>query len=271
MGGEFRSRSVLVTGATGTLGKALVARFAGADCRVRALSRSPNRGSSPAVAPSSNAVSWVVGDLASGQGIETACQDVEVVVHSASDGRTRQGDVGMTRRILEAAGREGCHVVYISIVGVDRLPFGYYQAKLDAENLIVASGLPYTILRATQFHDLLFRFLSTFNRSPIVPVLAGLRFQPIDADEVAERLVNLALAPPVGRAPDMGGPEVRLAADLAHAYLKARHRRRLVLPLPLPGKVARGFQAGLNLTPDHAVGRRTWEQYLAARLGGAAS
>lgn len=253
-------KSILVTGATGTLGTAVLGKLARRGRTLRALSRR---------APSAprEAITWVAGDLTTGQGMESACEGTGVVVHCASDGRTRHGDVTMTRRLLEAARREKPHIVYISIVGVDRLPLGYYSAKLEAENLLVSSGLPYTILRATQFHDLLYRILSTLERSPIIPLVAGLRFQPIEVEEVADRLVDLALGEPAGRVSDVGGPAVRSAAELARTYLRARHRQRLLVPVPLVGKIGRSFRDGANLAPDHAVGRRSWEEYLAARLG----
>jgi uncharacterized protein YbjT (DUF2867 family) len=100
----------------------------------------------------------------------------------------------------------------------------------------------------------------------VIPVPAGFRFQPIDADEVAARLVELALGTPAGLAPEMGGPEVYEAADLVRGYLRANHQRRPIIPIWLPGKAARAFRAGANLAPDRAVGRRTWEDFLAASV-----
>jgi uncharacterized protein YbjT (DUF2867 family) len=104
-------------------------------------------------------------------------------------------------------------------------------------------------------------------RLPVVPVPAATSFQPIDAAEVAERLAGLAAGPPRGRVPDLGGPEIRSVADLLRAYLHAVGRRRPVLPLPLPGAVWAGYRHGGHLVPDRAVGRRTWEQFLADQVG----
>jgi uncharacterized protein YbjT (DUF2867 family) len=95
---------------------------------------------------------------------------------------------------------------------------------------------------------------------------AGFRFQPVEADEVAARLVELTLGEPAGRVPDMGGPQVYGAAELLRGYLRATRRRRLIVPVWLPGKAARVFRAGANLAPEQAVGRRTWEEFLAERL-----
>ena len=102
---------------------------------------------------------------------------------------------------------------------------------------------------------------------PVVPVPAGFRFQPVDADDVAARLVQLALGEPAGQVSDLGGPRAYTMADLLRGYLHANHQRRLIMPVWLPGEAARAYRAGANLTSDHADGTRTWEEFLADRLG----
>jgi uncharacterized protein YbjT (DUF2867 family) len=165
--------------------------------------------------------------------------------------------------------------VYISVVGADGIPmvsrvdramFGYFESKRETERVVADSGLPWTTLRATQFHDLILTVARLLSKSPVVPVPAGFRFQPVEADEVAARLVELTLGEPAGRVPDMGGPQVYGAAELLRGYLRATRRRRLIVPVWLPGKAARVFRAGANLAPEQAVGRRTWEEFLAERL-----
>jgi uncharacterized protein YbjT (DUF2867 family) len=103
-------------------------------------------------------------------------------------------------------------------------------------------------------------------RLPVVPIPAGFRVQPVDADEVAARLVDLTLGEPAGQVPDMGGPRVYGAADLLRSYLRARHRRRLIVPTWLPGEAARVFRDGANLAPEQAVGYRAWEEFLANQV-----
>jgi uncharacterized protein YbjT (DUF2867 family) len=76
------------------------------------------------------------------------------------------------------------------------------------------SGLPWTILRVTQFYDYCLTGVRKLARLPVVPVPAGFRVQPIDPDEVAARLVELTLGEPAGRVPDMGGPQVTSWDDL---------------------------------------------------------
>jgi uncharacterized protein YbjT (DUF2867 family) len=100
----------------------------------------------------------------------------------------------------------------------------------------------------------------------VVPLPAGFWVQPVEADEVAARLVELALGEPAGLVPEMGGPRVYGASDLLRGYLRAtKRRRRPIVPVPLPGKAARALRAGANLAPDRAVGHRTWEEFLADR------
>jgi uncharacterized protein YbjT (DUF2867 family) len=101
---------------------------------------------------------------------------------------------------------------------------------------------------------------------PVAPVPAGVRFQPVDAGEVATRLVELALGTPSGLVPDLAGPRVYGMDELIRGYLRASARRRPIMPVRLGGKAYRAIRAGANLAPDRAVGIRTWEDFLAERL-----
>jgi uncharacterized protein YbjT (DUF2867 family) len=138
--------------------------------------------------------------------------------------------------------------------------------KRSAEEVIERSALPWTTLRATQFHDLILMVVEKLAKLPVVPVPAGVAFQPVEADEVAARLVELSLGRPTGLVPDIAGPRAYPAAELVRAYLRATRRRRLLLPLWLPGDAARAVRAGANLALEQVVGRRTWEEFLADRL-----
>ncbi|MET7619061.1 SDR family oxidoreductase [Streptomyces sp. NPDC005408] len=250
---------LLVTGGTGTLGRLVVGRLRAAGCEVRVLSR---RSRAPGAG-----VEYVTGDLAKDEGITSAVQGAAVVVHLASD---KKGDAEATRNLVRAASAQDRppHLVYISIVGVDSLSFGYFRSKLASEQIVAGSKLPWTTLRATQFYDLILTGAQKAAKLPVVPVPSGFLVQPVDADEVAARLVDLALGRPSGRVPDMGGPKVSSAAELIQGYLRATHRRRKVLPVRMPGTGP--IRAGGLLVPDKpagpAAGRRTWEEFLAARL-----
>ncbi|MBE9373711.1 NAD(P)H-binding protein [Saccharopolyspora sp. HNM0983] len=244
---------ILVTGGTGTLGRAVVARLAEAGRTARVLSRSERS----AVDAGCDRVR---GDLRTGAGLADAVAGSEVIVHCATtNGR---GDVAATRNLLHAAGRGHPHVVYISIVGSDRIPLGYYRAKQECERLLETGSLPWTILRATQFHDLLAALFAAQRRSPVTLVPAATPFQPIDVRDVAAELTRIAERPPAGRVPDIGGPQVRTAADLARSYRAATGRRGAVLPVALPGRLGRGFRRGWNLVPDGGAGTTTFEEFL---------
>src|SRR5215212_7374820 len=256
---------ILVTGGTGTLGRLVFSRLRDAGRKVRVLSRRSRE--------AGEGIQFVSGDLATGEGIEAAVEGAEIIVHCAG---SPKGDEDKARNLVRAASRAGAaHLVYISVVGADRIPidsrvdramFGYFASKLAAERIVADSGLPFTTLRATQFHDLILTVAQQMAKLPVVPLPAGFQVQPVDADEVAARLVELTLGEPGGRVPDMGGPRVYGAAELFRGYLRATHRRRPIVPLWLPGKAAREFRTGANLAPEQAVGRRTWEEFLAERL-----
>ena len=116
-------------------------------------------------------------------------------MHAASDprGDPWQVDVAGTRRLVEAVDRGRLqHLVYISIVGVDRIPYGYYRAKFAAEQVLLASGLPVTLLRVTQFHEFVDFLLDSARRGPVLPVPMGWRAQPVDLGEVAEHVTQVS-------------------------------------------------------------------------------
>jgi uncharacterized protein YbjT (DUF2867 family) len=259
------SSPVLLTGGTGTLGRRIVPLLREAGTTVRVLSRRSHR--------SADGIEFVTGDLATGTGIDAAVTGVETIVHCAGSAK---GDEDKTRNLVRAASRAGArHLVYISVVGADRIPvvsgvdramFGYFASKRAAEGIVADSGLPWTTLRATQFHDLTLRTVQGMAKMPVIPVPAGFRFQPVDAGEVATRLVELSLGAPSGLVPDMGGPRVYEMTELVRSYLRATRRRRLIMPVRLPGAAARAFRAGANLAPERPVGHRTWEAFLAERL-----
>ncbi|GAA2760759.1 SDR family oxidoreductase [Actinopolymorpha rutila] len=249
-------RQILVTGGTGLLGRLVVRRLLDAGTEVRVTSRRARP------ADDRSPYAWATADLRSGTGVAEAVAGVDAIVHCAT-AFGRQQEVQLVRTLVEAAGRGGSpHLLYTSIVGVDRVPLPYYKGKLAAEQMVQASGLPHTVLRATQFHDLLRAVFASAARVPVMPV-PDFRFQPVDAGEVADRLATLAIGEPVGRAPDVAGPEVRHASEFAGAYLRASGRRRRILPMRLPGKTFGAYRAGAHLAPDHAVGKVTFEDYLA--------
>jgi uncharacterized protein YbjT (DUF2867 family) len=245
------TNSVLVTGGTGTVGRIVVDHLTTAGKDVRILSR----GRRP---PQRTDVRHVVGDVQTGDGLDAALDGVDTIVHC----------VYPTQHLVAAAKRAGSpHLVYVSIVGIDRVPFGLYRKMLANERVIAESGLPWTVMRATQFHDLIAFILRMLAKPPVMALPSGLRFQPVDVRDVGERLARLALGEPVGRAPDFGGPQVRALDDLARSYLTIVGKRRLIVPIGLPGKVFGAVRAGALTAPQHAAGTITFERYLREQVG----
>ena len=259
------SSPILVTGGTGTLGRHVVPLLHAAGCDVRVLSRGTHE---PA-----KGIEYITGDLLENENIQPAVDGARIILHCAG---SNKGDDGATRNLVRAAQQARAeHLVYISVIGADRIPlvsgidrmmFGYFGYKLAAERIIAESGLPWTTLRAAQFHDLLLKVAQGMAKLPVLPVPRGFRFQPVDTAEVAARLVELALGPPSGLVPDIAGPRVHTMAELLKGYLQARGKHRLVLPVPIAGKAARAFRAGANLAPERAVGDLSWEDFLAERV-----
>lgn len=249
--------SVLLTGGTGTLGRLVTPLLRDAGCPVRVLSRRSRE--------SSDGIEYVTGDLLTGEGIDAAAASAEIVVHLAGGPK---GDDTATENLVRAlAGTDVRHLVYISVIGADRLPVRWMKTKLAAERAVSDSGIPWTTLRATQFHDLVLTMVEKMAKLPVVPVPGGLRAEPVDARDVAARLVELALDKPAGLVPDLAGPTVYGLGDLSRSYLQARGKHRPMLTVPIPGKAGRAYRAGENLSgPGADVGTRTWEEFLAERF-----
>ena len=246
--------NVLVTGGTGNLGRHLLPRLVAAGHTVRVASRDR--------APGGIDHEWATVDYRTRAGLDAALAGVDVVVHCASG--NAQGEAETMAALLSSGKRAGLpHLVYISIVGVDRLPLGYYRAKWAAEKALITSGLPWTILRATQFHDLARTFVRALTRLPLGVAPKDISCQPVAVDEVAARLVELAGAPPAGRAEELGGPEILTYAEMARMYLDSiGKRRKRVVQLRFPGRLTKGLRAGYGTTPDHGDGVQTFAEFL---------
>jgi uncharacterized protein YbjT (DUF2867 family) len=244
---------VLVTGGTGVLGRRVVERLCSEGIRARVFSRSGKPGT-------------IRGDLLTGEGLRPAVQGIDTIIHCASSPfrKAHQVDVEGTGRLLETAAEAGVsHLAYISIVGIDlATSYPYYRIKLETERVVESSLVPDTILRATQFYDLVLMAMRFLDRLPGMAVPRGFLGQPIDAGEVAGRLVDLALSGPAGRVPDIGGPEVKTLAEAARGYLRVKGSRRSIFEILVPGKTARAFREGALVCPDQAYGKIRWEDFL---------
>jgi len=243
----------------GVLGKRVIFRLQDKGYTVRVMSHRPG---------AQEWVEWAQADLLSGAGLSEAVQGIDVVVHAASSPQrdTYQVDVMGTRKLLEQARLSGVQrFLYVSIVGIDRIPYPYYHHKLAAEQQIKESGLNWSIVRATQFHTLLDGFLNSLTRFPIALVPTDFKFQPVDPGEVADYLV--AHLEGEGYLPEFGGPEILNLGMMAKTWLQVRELRRVVWRFPLPGGIAQGFRRGYNTNPQAINGQITWAEWLRRTYG----
>ena len=250
-------RPVLVTGGTGTLGRALVHTLLDAGRPVRVLSRAPR---TPAVP---DEVEWVVGDLLTGDGLHEALDGVSAVVHCASNPRKPDEDLDAAVQLtLAARAAQVPHLVYISIVGVDAVPTAYYQAKLRVEEIVEDSGIPWTILRATQFHDFVAFLLGAADQGTggDGPRRASAT-SPSTCGEVAARLAALASSGPAGRVDDLGGPQVLTVDELMRPTSPRPAGAPASWHIPALGPL-KHYRGGGHLTPDHATGRLTFAEWV---------
>ncbi len=142
---------------------------------------------------------------------------------------------GRPGNLIEAARRKGVgHLIYISIVGIDDIPLPYYKTKLRVEQALESSGVGHTILRATQFHELIEKTFSAQRFLPFLWALRDVRFQPIDTRDVATRLVALIDSEPAGRVSDIGGPSIHSHPELGQMYLSAHNSVRRVARFTCP-------------------------------------
>lgn len=248
---------VAMVGGTGTLGRLVVRELAGRGDEVLVLSRSPG-GSLP------DGASHRAVDLESGEGLGKALAGVECVVEAAnSRKRAQQVLVEGTERLLAAEAAAGVrHHVAVSIVGCDRVPLAYYDAKVAQEAAVAAGPVPWSLLRATQFHQLLDRAFASAARFGVLPSGAA-RLQPVDPSVVAGRIAEAAHREPAGRLPDVAGPEVQVLGELARTWRRARGRHSLPLRIPMAGRTGRALRAGGLCNPDAAAPGRTFTEWLA--------
>jgi uncharacterized protein YbjT (DUF2867 family) len=247
-----------VVGGTGTLGSAVVERLVARGDEVLVLSRGASVGAVPAGAEH-RAV-----DLAAGAGLGEALERVDVVI-DASNSQKQAGPVLVegTRRLLEAGTAAGVgHHLTISIVGCDLVPIRYYKAKVEQEEALAAGAVPWSLLRATQFHPLIASLFAAAARWRLRPTGVA-KIQPIDVGVVAERLADAAHAGPAGRLPDLAGPEVRTLSDLGAAWASAKGRHPLPLRVPSVGKVGRAVRDGALCDPAATTPGPSFEQWLA--------
>lgn len=259
---------VLVTGATGHLGRDLVRRLVGGRRSVRLLARRPGTDAD---------VQWVKGDLATGEGVREALQGVDSVVNAATFSPiARRGgvrfadffstpssvDVDGTQRLLDESARAGVrHFLHVSIVGLEGASLPYSRVKLAGEHLVRQSSVPWSVVRATPFYYLLAKMLAGLRRVPVWP-LPTPRWNPVNTTDVADYLVECLDDGQRGLREEIGGPEDLSLVEMARLFQRSWGGRRAILPIPLPVSTARnmGF-----VRSEGRRGKKTWSAWLSER------
>jgi uncharacterized protein YbjT (DUF2867 family) len=212
-------------------------------------------------------------DLTTGAGLREALAGAEAVIDGANrnDRRAAAVLVQGTRRLLEAAAAAGAgHVVEVSIVGIDEVPLSYYKVKLEQERAIQQGGVPWSIVRATQFHQLLDWVFGKTARFGVV-ASGSFAVAPVDPLVVARVLANAVEAGPGGRVAEVGGPQAEPLADLARCWLKSGRRRGARVPLPMRRGMRESLAAGA-LVPSAGALRDgpSFAEWLRARAAASA-
>ena len=254
--------NVAITGGTGTVGREVTKELARRGHAVRVLTRGVG-GWLPAGATHHRV------DLATGAGLDAALAGVDVVVDASNAGPDPAAAEAVLvdggRRLLAAARAAGvAHHVGVSIVGIDRVPAPYYRVKLAQEEVIRGGGVPWTIVRATQFHDLV---ASVFAGEARISLLADAAFplQPVDVREVAVVLADTAEAEPSGAITQFAGPEVRTVRELAETWRLETGRPACIAPVPVPDDVGEALRAGGLTNPGAWKGRVAFGEWLRER------
>ncbi|MFE4754183.1 SDR family oxidoreductase [Streptomyces mirabilis] len=240
---------VAVAGGTGLVGRHVVEELTAA-------------GHHPVVLARSTGV-----DLVSGTGLDAALAGVDAVVDvtnvTTTSAKKAIAFFDRVAHTLQDAGEQAGvrHHVLLSIVGIDRVGLGYYQGKLRQEDVLKSGRTPWTVLRATQFHEFA---QQTLDRVPgPLAVVPRMRSQPVAAREVAHHLVRLVSAPAQGMAPELAGPRVEQVVDMTGRLLRARHQRRLLLPVKMPGATGTAMTGdGLLPTGPGPRGSQTFDEWL---------
>ena len=250
-------KNILITGASGTLGKELCKVLSENSTPYIALSRTEMDIPPPA--------RWLYADLNTSDGLENLPSNIDTVFHLASNASNKNSasDPELTNNILKFSRRVNVsHFIYMSIVGIDKIPYPYYEQKLLSENLVISGNLPFTIFRATQFHQLIDFFLSNSLKFPIALLPKKFKFQPIDPKSAAVKLFEISQNNPVNGIINLGGPEILTYGEMYMDWLKAKQRKAFVINLPLPGKRSKAFINGYNTCAEKDSHGITWKEYL---------
>ena len=254
--------NVLVTGGTGTLGREVVNRLLSLSYETSVLTSKQN-----VLMPGGCRI--FEGDLEKNTGLDIALKNADVIIHCASNPQNSlKVDVEGTRNLIKAINRNKTHhLIYISIVGVDKSDYPYYKVKVTVEKMIKECGIPFTILRTTQFHNLVLNIITSLQIvNGVIIAPAGIKFQSIDVKEVAAYLVEFVKEKPAGLLPDRGGPEVLRIEEMINDYLDVFRLNYTLQMQKIKNERNDMFSSGVNLCPSNKYGKITWKQFLQSSL-----
>jgi uncharacterized protein YbjT (DUF2867 family) len=251
--------SILITGGTGKLGQEISKQLINKGFEVNILSSKEN--------PDIQYYSKIyTGDLTDILSLKDAVLNSDIIIHCASNPRNSKiVDIEGTKNLLQIACQKLLkYFIYISIVGVDKSIFPYYQSKFEVENMIQESGLPWSILRATQFHDMILdRFIKPFDEKPgSLKIPQEMQFQSVAIEDVANKLVSLSIESPTNIIETIGSAEINTIEKMTQIYLDILDRNDKIEPKMYDEEIYKLFRSGVNLCPDYAVGKITWKDFL---------
>ncbi|HEU0256574.1 MAG TPA: SDR family oxidoreductase [Microbacteriaceae bacterium] len=236
---------IVVLGGTGVLGRHVTREAAQRGHLVRVVSRHAPRSLPDGARHIALDLAVRAGrqaDAARAAALDAALTGADAVIDTVGGGRHVLVD-GL-RALLEEEARRGVgHHVTISIVGCDVVPMPYYRTKVQQEGVVTAGPVPWSVLRATQFHDLVARLLAAAGKLGLRPT-GRILLQPVEPAALAPLLVDAAEQGPAGRLPDVGGPQVASLGELSALWARSGGGRRLAVPLPVGGKVGAALKSG---------------------------
>lgn len=249
----MQSSPILITGGTGLLGKMV--------CQI--LDR---KGVSYQIATHQKPgpINSVFMDLRTGEGMDQAIEYKNIILHLASDKTHPDHDVQGTALLLRSIHmkRKAPHFIYISIVGVEQLALPYFKQKAKVEQLVTQSGLPFSIIKATQFHEYIDHLLSSFFRFGLGLLPKKVLVQPVSVAIIAEALVALCFNNPTFQGQLLGGPEVLNIEELATVWLKAQKKSNKYVSFSLWGDTGKKLKAGVLTCPKNMQAGLSWSSWL---------
>jgi len=251
-------KKVLVTGGTGILGSEVVKQLLSLNYGVCVLSSKKN----PKVP---EGVQLIHGDLVTGKGLKEATENTDIIIHCASNPKdTENVDIKGTQNLLQAIDKDITkHFIFISIINVDKSDYTYYKTKAQVEKMIAGSGIPFSILRTTQFHNYVLAIIKSLDKNNGEIVIPDrMRFQSIDVSEAAALLVNLAGSSPVGLLAGTGGPQVLKFERMFKTYLKVLDRHNDLKTKPIEREEYDRYRSANNLWRSNPYGEINWENFL---------